>query len=242
MKEQIRRVEMKKPDVLSDRALLVAYENAISPSKQWKVDLDRVRRKAVAQAQRDADVAYYEPIIRGLKVDIESYSHAAEVLGNNIQQAKAEVARMKALSIKQPWAWLICAGHKDVENRNWWIHMPPLLNYPATPRRIYVHASKTFDVEGYEKLTLQSYDPDSPIGKAIEAITPIKFFFRGAIIGEVDIVGCKYRYGDENNNLYSPWHEVGMYGLLLANPILYDKPIPCKGKLGFFEPSIPSKE
>ncbi|MFW7267512.1 ASCH domain-containing protein [Gluconacetobacter sp. Hr-1-5] len=27
---------------------------------------------------------------------------------------------MKALSIKQPWAWLIVSGHKDVENRSWW--------------------------------------------------------------------------------------------------------------------------
>jgi len=60
----------------------------------------------------------------------------------------------------------------------------------------------------------------------------------GAIIGEVDIVGCLYRHGEENPN-YSPWHEIGMYGLLLANPALYDKPIPCKGKLGFFEPDIP---
>jgi hypothetical protein len=26
---------------------------------------------------------------------------------------------MKALSIKQPWAWLIVNGHKDIENRDW---------------------------------------------------------------------------------------------------------------------------
>jgi hypothetical protein len=26
---------------------------------------------------------------------------------------------MKALSIRQPWAWLIVHGWKDVENRNW---------------------------------------------------------------------------------------------------------------------------
>jgi hypothetical protein len=26
---------------------------------------------------------------------------------------------MKALSIRQPWAWLIVQGHKDVENRIW---------------------------------------------------------------------------------------------------------------------------
>ena len=26
---------------------------------------------------------------------------------------------MRALSIRQPWAWLIVNGHKDIENRSW---------------------------------------------------------------------------------------------------------------------------
>ena len=26
---------------------------------------------------------------------------------------------MKALSIRQPWAWLIVNGYKDIENRTW---------------------------------------------------------------------------------------------------------------------------
>ena len=26
---------------------------------------------------------------------------------------------VKALSIQQPWAWLIVNGHKDIENRDW---------------------------------------------------------------------------------------------------------------------------
>ncbi len=26
---------------------------------------------------------------------------------------------MQALSVRQPWAWLIVAGYKDVENRGW---------------------------------------------------------------------------------------------------------------------------
>ena len=150
---------------------------------------------------------------------------------------------MKALSIRQPWAWLICKGIKDVENRTWHIHMPPLLNYPTTPKRIYVHTSKTFaDVEsGWEEYVHKRVNNE--IWQELWNTEFLKSLPLGAIIGEVDIVGCKYRFGEENDNLYSPWHEVGMYGFLLANPILYDKPIPCKGKLGFFEPdlSIPSE-
>jgi len=146
---------------------------------------------------------------------------------------------MKALSIKQPWAWLICAGYKDVENRTWHIHMPPLLNYPATPRRIYVHASKVPDTKGAWALwgngKLRALLPDYALAQISNLAT---FWHNSAIIGEVDIVGCKYHYGEENDKLYSIWHEVGMYGLLLANPVLYIEPITCKGKLGFFEPDI----
>jgi len=50
------------------------------------------------------------------------------------------------------------------------------------------------------------------------------------IIGEVDITGCV-----EASD--SPWF-TGKYGLVLANPVLYDKPIPCRGRLGFFTPDI----
>ena len=40
---------------------------------------------------------------------------------------------MKTLSIQQPWASLVCAGIKDVENRTW---------KPAeVPGRILIHAS-----------------------------------------------------------------------------------------------------
>jgi len=136
--------------------------------------------------------------------------------------------------------------------------MPPLLNYPATPRRIYVHASKKPDYESLpeiERIMLGNNVPAdvvmlngkvfcptndylvNVIGPCIKSM-PNTIMTLGAIIGEVDIVGCKYRFGEENDNLYSKWHEVGMYGLLLANPALYEKPIPCKGKLGFFEPLI----
>ena len=47
---------------------------------------------------------------------------------------------MKALSILQPWAWLIVHGPKDVENRTW-----------STPFRgeFLVHAGKGFDRKGY---------------------------------------------------------------------------------------------
>ena len=43
---------------------------------------------------------------------------------------------MKALSIRQPWSWLIAAGYKDIENRTW--HT----NYRG---KFYVHAAKKLE-------------------------------------------------------------------------------------------------
>lgn len=135
---------------------------------------------------------------------------------------------MKALSMKQPWAWLVCAGYKDMENRKWHIHMPPFLNYPPDPRRIYVQASLSKSEMTKEVLAW--------ILKRLNGRQAARFMLAydhlsfGAVIGEIDITGC---VGHSD----SPWF-FGPYGFTLANPVLYDKPIPCKGKLGFFEPGL----
>ena len=125
---------------------------------------------------------------------------------------------MKALSIRQPWAWLICKGFKDIENREW------STNFRG---RIYIHAGKTMDMSVPALTITEEW--------ILERLTPEQRneyytaqFYRGAIIGEVDIVDCV-------DNSFSPWF-IGRYGFVLANPTLYEKPISCKGRLRFFEP------
>ncbi len=143
---------------------------------------------------------------------------------------------MKVLSIKQPWAWLICAGYKDIENRNWKIgrksqHGPYSSYHQADfqlelPCRIYVHAGKQGDFTG-DTLTMLEGAAGLTQEQLIQlkkALIPAQF---GAIIGEVDITACV-------TNSKSPWF-TGPYGFVLANPVLYDKPIPYRGQLGFFE-------
>jgi len=155
---------------------------------------------------------------------------------------------MKALSIRQPYASLIIRGapvfksvdngdrtsrvefaglvFKDVENRDW----------PTNFRgRIYVHAPLKADdfIETMRQLGNRGIAP-----YACMILASLHYSPRGCIIGEVDITGCKYRYGDMNSNLFSRWHEIGKYGFLLANPVAYQTPIRCRGKQGFFNPSI----
>jgi len=138
---------------------------------------------------------------------------------------------MKALSMKQPWAWLVCAGIKDTENRYWRL-------VSGLPRHIYVHASKTMDKLAFEWLARNI--PKDVLARAMVAGVPNPgMFITGAIIGEVDLVSCKFREGDTNANLFSMWHMIGQWGFELANPVLYDKPIPCPGMLGLFEPKLP---
>ena len=144
---------------------------------------------------------------------------------------------MRALSIKQPWAWLICAGYKDIENRTWRIgrnprHGPYSSYHQANftvelPCRIYVHAGKKVDNEGaiwlwdfQEQLRIKSCMP--------QWVDICNSWKESAIVGEVDITDCI-------TESHSPWFS-GPYGFVLSNPSLYEKPIPCRGQLGFFEP------
>ena len=121
---------------------------------------------------------------------------------------------MKALSVRQPWSWLIVSGYKDIENRTW----------PTNFRgRIYIHSGKALDKEALlefrSRKTNTFFDRDIPDDEQL---------VRGAIIGEVDIVDCV-------KQSTSPWFR-GPYGFVLKNPLLYEKSIICIGRLGLFEP------
>jgi predicted transcriptional regulator len=156
---------------------------------------------------------------------------------------------MKALSIKQPWASLIAHGIKDIENRTW------KTNFRG---RIYIHASgirvKSEVLDNYIS-TEMFIDVQKKIrSKGIEERTadylskePIS-----AIIGEVDIIDCvvnhpsiwadKTEYEQVGNALYYK-NDKPTYNWVLANPVLYEKPIlNVKGKLSFWEPDIDINE
>jgi hypothetical protein len=128
------------------------------------------------------------------------------------------------LSVRQPWAWLIISGIKDIENRN---------RPTKFKGRIYIHASQTIDVENTAIGNTEQW-----ILNRLTTEEKKRYFsepkVRGAIIGEVDIVNCV-------TETTSPWF-IGKYGFVLANPVAYKKPIPCRGALGFFEPKFTSND
>ncbi|HJT87971.1 MAG TPA: ASCH domain-containing protein [Bryobacteraceae bacterium] len=59
----------------------------------------------------------------------------------------AEKSRMKVLTIRQPWAWLIVNGYKDIENRSWATHYrgPLLIQASASlPSRKDLEGARAF--------------------------------------------------------------------------------------------------
>lgn len=131
---------------------------------------------------------------------------------------------MKAISIRQPWAWLIIHGGKDIENRSW---------STGLRGRIWVHASKGMTDSEYQEAYafVQRLESEGWIAPGVSARMPSAVALeRGGIIGSVEIVGC---VSDSD----SPWF-VGDFGFELKNP----KPhpfTPCRGALNFFQPERP---
>lgn len=112
---------------------------------------------------------------------------------------------MKALSIRQPWAWAIIHAGKPVENRTW-----------GTRYRgpLYIHASKCYDRDGRAWI-------QSRLGLRVPPDLP-----RGGIVGMVELV-------DVVTAMDSPWF-FGPKGLVFARPQALPF-MRCGGKLGLFD-------
>lgn len=126
----------------------------------------------------------------------------------------------KALTIKNPWAYLIAAGIKDIENRSW----------PTKHRgRLLIHSSQKLDSRHREMSLLFTRKQWLSLSEEECRRMTHGIFINGAIIGEVDVVGCV-------NNSSSVWAEPEQWHWQLKNAILYKNPIiNIKGALSLWE-------
>jgi hypothetical protein len=126
-------------------------------------------------------------------------------------------APLRALTLRQPFAWSVFHAGKDIENRNW----------PVKVRgTIAIHAADEQPDGSYEAGKKFIAEILRRIGRKRLHVPPLKTLERGAIIGLVDVVDCVTESG-------SPWFE-GPIGVCLINPRLLPKPIPCAGKRRLF--------
>jgi len=163
---------------------------------------------------------------------------------------------MKALSYKQPWAWLAASGIKPIENRTWklpdrYIGQRVLIHASAKP---LFPASNFLSPLQYEEVVAQN------------KIHLLDRAYRecGAIIGSVEFVGCTVNHESiwaektaaQHCIYHTPCSDVKtqpncwagcvhfykpkpIYNWILANPILFPEPIlNVNGKLGFWDYDI----
>lgn len=111
---------------------------------------------------------------------------------------------MKVLTVKQPWAYLIIHGGKDIENRKW---------STKFRGRILIHSSKADDKEYLDDFCQKDFGFSD------------KDLIRGAIIGSVEITDCV-------KESTSYWF-IGPIGWVLKNP-KPEKIEFIKGQLGLW--------
>lgn len=123
---------------------------------------------------------------------------------------------MKAISIRQPWAWLVAAGHKTVENRS----KPHSYRGP-----LLIHAGQKFDRLQWwaVKEWLEEVFPRIRLPEPGELAL-------GALIGRAVLV-------DVRRDSKSPWAQEKKWHWILAQARELEEPIGYKGKLGLFDVS-----
>jgi hypothetical protein len=119
---------------------------------------------------------------------------------------------MKALTVRQPWAWAIIYANKDIENRIWPIH------YRGD---ILIHAAKGCTKKEYQ----EAKEFCQSIGVAVPELNLLS---RGQIIGVVRVVGCQF------STTANAWGMSQHYHWHLANPREIT-PIPYIGQLALFD-------
>lgn len=140
---------------------------------------------------------------------------------------------MKVLTLRQPWAFLLCSGLKDIENRTW----PLPEKYKG--ERVLIHASSS-RLDDFPELKLtQEQINQVDIFDYFENINKLR-----AIIGSVRFVDCVINHP-------SIWAEKdvsqGMdktvYNWIATDAVLFEKPIlNVKGRLNFWDYPMAEEE
>ena len=127
---------------------------------------------------------------------------------------------MKVLSIKEPFASLICYGIKKIETRSW------KTNYRG---EIYIHAS------------LAKYKIDNDKKEKINFLLKDKDLNYGMIICKAKLIDCIYVDDDfvnkiklNENEYLCGYYSIGRYAWVLEDIEVLDEKIPVKGHLGIW--------
>lgn len=135
---------------------------------------------------------------------------------------------MKALSLRQPWAWLVVHGGKAIENRVW---------NTSFRGDFLIHAAKGMTKAEY--ISARNFAAAIDL-RFLERVPAPEDLPRGGVVGKALLVDVLRPCTIPQNSLFNaspcrhPWHMPEQYGFVLAN--VSELPFrPMKGMLGFFE-------
>ncbi len=118
----------------------------------------------------------------------------------------ARRAALRAVTVRQPWAWAIAHGHKKIENRTWAPDLQPgeLLAIHAADQ-----APTRSDLELLARVLGRPVPPPAELP-------------RGGVVAVV-------RYLRTVDSSASPCF-AGPLGWVLVDPVVVDPPVPCPGR------------
>jgi len=140
----------------------------------------------------------------------------------------------RALTLWQPWAWLVAHGHKNIENR------PRGFSHKSFRGEFWIHASQE------SERSIRSWPAALELCAKILGddfrIPDARGLAYGAIIGRATITGIYPPREPVRNDLdalirgdgWSPWHFPDQYGFKLENARALKEPVPCRGYQGFW--------
>jgi hypothetical protein len=130
-----------------------------------------------------------------------------------------------ALTLYQPYAWLVAFGHKDIENR------PRAFSHKSFRGDFWIHAGRLRDPAVWDEARKHC---DRILGKGFILPMPDELVY-GAIIGRATITGAHL---PRQRSLWStevaPWHFPDQYGLIVKDAVALEVPMPARGYQGFW--------
>lgn len=140
---------------------------------------------------------------------------------------------MKVLTVWQPWAQLLAAGHKHNETRSW------RTNYRG---EILIHAAQKDPLFGITRMPEEGWLNALKAFGFSEAFNRFQKFPTGAIIGKAKLTDCKlideayYQFTKDlcpEEFLYGDFTP-GRYAWVFEEPELFKNPLPVSGRQGLW--------
>ncbi len=132
---------------------------------------------------------------------------------------------LRALTVRQPYAWAIASGYKLVENR------PRPLSYRGL---LAIHAAKGFNTDDRDRI-----DPVAERAGVLRGTVAEGAEVRGAVVAVAQLVGMcsearRYSASRPLACGCGRWAANGWYHLLLAEVHALPEPVACKGALSLW--------